>query len=208
MGATATFLKTLLWDGRMLVESSAAPDLLALPILEEAFRLRSLEIAGPAITFDRETALAAGEFVQRAAWHLMSREAMAVPLSMPRLPTTPSHHASADVVFRLLPTLQRRSRSLHPQDPLTEALARTLREWPLSGVLARCLDEPLTAPEFAHAGLALLYAERLAKHESAAWFPRGDGLDAVEVVWRQLGRNVATLALRNPVPRAQRKDDA
>jgi hypothetical protein len=208
MGATATFLKTLLAEGRMVVEVATPADPLALPILEEVFHLRSQEIAGPPIAFDRSAAMSAAEFVHRAAWHLLTREAMEVPLRMLLSPTTPSHHASADVVFRFLPTLQRRSRSLHPNDPLTETLTRTLREWPLSGVLTRGLDEPLTPPDFAHVGLAFLYAERLAKHESSGWFPRGDGLDAVEVVWRQLGRNPASLALRNPAPLIERKDDA
>ncbi len=204
MGATATFLTTLLGEGRMLVEAPGARDPLAVPVLEEAYHLRALELAGPAIPFDRDTALAAGDFVHRAAWHLLTQNQELAPLRMPHLPTTPSHHASADIVFRFLPTLHRRALALRPSDPLTEILSRTLREWPLSGVLARGIEPPITPPDFGHAGLALLYAERLARHESLAWLPGGDGFDAVEVVWRQLGRDAPVL--RPPV--FPTKDDA
>ena len=61
-------------------------------------------------------------------------------------------------------------------DPLGSAVAAVLRQWPLSGVLANLPGAPNGDVRFAgHAGLQLLYAERLIEHENAAWMPASGG---------------------------------
>jgi hypothetical protein len=65
-----------------------------------------------------------------------------------------------------------------------------LRRWPLSGVLADIEQGPLTALDFSgHAGLLLLYAERLARHERPTWFPTGAAKEYLELVWTELGED-------------------
>ena len=57
-------------------------------------------------------------------------------------------------------------------------------------------DPPLTPPDFGgHPGQRLLYAERLAQHEKPGWFPTGTAIEAVELVWQQLGRDTRVLPL-------------
>jgi hypothetical protein len=100
------------------------------------------------------------------------------------------------LLLRYVPAVHRRARALRPDDELAEALANLLRRWPLSGVLGDIDDGPLTPTDFAgHPGLCLLFAERLAHHEKAAWYPTGKAIEAVALVWHDLGRDTTTLAM-------------
>jgi hypothetical protein len=202
-----TFLRGVVQAGRLLLReplpAAPAPDAVAL--LAEAYRVHALSVAGPAIPFDASTAVAAGRVLYRAAWYYLNpnEPVDAAGLAMPGDPGTPSQHLSADLVFRYLPALHRRVRALRPGDELAGWLAELLRRWPLSGVLGDVEDGPLVAPDFAgHAGLRLLYAERLAAHEKAGWFPTGSAIEAVELVWQQLGRDTGRLARDRQVAEA------
>jgi hypothetical protein len=199
----ADFLQALFQEGSILVGNaplpSSATDPDALRVLEKAYRTVSLGIAGPPLVLDRALALAAGQLVYHAAWFLLSHaepeNMVAERLVLPLSPTTPEHHLSADVALRYLPALYRRARALDPADTLTLLLAQLLRTWPLSGVLADVEEEPLTGLDFGgHPGLLFLYAERLAHHEKTAWFPKGEGAEYVELVWRELGKALLPLS--------------
>jgi hypothetical protein len=52
----------------------------------------------------------------------------------------------------------------------------------------------LTSLELAdHTGLLLLYAERWSRNPKPAWLPSGRGRDYLELVWSELGKDVAAL---------------
>jgi MoxR-vWA-beta-propeller ternary system domain bpX4 len=185
------FLERLFGMGRVVFDGRPEPvaGTLERPVarLRAVFEIDRLDIAGPEILFDPRVALDAAEVVRQACWALVSRgeraEEMLMRVRMPGRPTTASHHLSADIIFRLLPEIYRRSRGIDPADPLTTALAELLRAWPLSGVLADLADGPATPPELAgHRGLLLLYAERLARHNRMAWRPSPLGMEYVELV--------------------------
>jgi hypothetical protein len=198
----AVFLQSLFQEGRILVDNapvvSAANDRAAVSMLERAFRTVSLNLAGPPLPMDRALALAAGRLVYDSAWLLFNHDepesTLAERLVLPYTPTAPEHHLSADIVLRYVPTLYRRARASNPADALPRLLARLLRAWPLSGVFADLEEEPLTAIDFGgHPGLLFLYAERLARHQKTAWFPKGMAGEYVELVWRELGKDPALL---------------
>ena len=78
---------------------------------------------------------------------------------------------------------------------MPEILAKVLREWPLSGVLSEVNEGPLTPLEFqGHPGLWMCYAERLARHEKPDWLPTGTGLEYVELVWQEMGKDISKIA--------------
>jgi hypothetical protein len=207
MTVLTTFLRGVLQAGRLLLReplpAEAAPDAVAL--LAEAYGVHALAVAGPPIPFDADTAIAAARVLYRAAWYFLNpnEPVDAGGLAMSGEPRTPSQHLSADLMLRYLPVLHRRVRALRPGDELAGILAKLLRRWPLSGVLGDIEDGPIVAPDFAgHAGLRLLYAERLAAHEKAGWFPSGPALEAVELVWQQLGRDTGMLPRAREVAQA------
>jgi hypothetical protein len=185
-------------------------------VLERAYRVHRLSVAGPLVPFDAPAALAAAGLVQHAAWYLLNPGApIEQPecLRLPVAPTTAAQHLSADPVLRLLPILLRRARAGSSADVLPKALADVLRRWPLSGVLADLSDGPLTSLDLGgHPGLQLLYAERLARHERPGWFPAGAAAAHVELVWQQLGRDTTHLPHLQDLARSlaalPRKDDA
>jgi hypothetical protein len=198
MSALTTFLRGVLEAGRLMLReplpAQADPD--ALAALTEAYRLHALSVAGPPIAFDAPMAVAAGRVLYQAGWYLLNANEPvdAGQLKMPADPRTAAQHLSADLLQRYLPAVHRRARALRPDDELAAALANLLRRWPLSGVLAAIEDGPLTPTDFGgHPGLWLLYAERLAAHEKAGWFPTGRAIEAVELVWQDLGRDTSTL---------------
>lgn len=200
MAELAIFLNDVLREGRLHLQAapSDAEDLEALAVLRRAHHTYVLSLAGPILPMDETTALAAGRLLQRAAWYFLNPnlriEAPEKTLGMPTTPTTPEQHVSADLTLRFLPTLHRRAVALMQNDVLPVCLEKTLREWPLSGVLADIVEPPLTPIEFGnHAGLNFLYAERLVEHERAGWFPRGRGRQYVELVWTELGKDVSFL---------------
>jgi len=190
MAALVTFLHDLLYDGRAVLRERPEPAAAsgeASAMLQTAYQSYRLEVAGPLLDFDVEIAVAAGILVQYACWFLVSHAEPDAELEnhlvMPRLPRSAASHLSADLLFRYLPQIHRRARALDPADRLTTLLARTLRQWPLSGVMSDVEDGPLTGLDFdGHRGLLLLYAERLASHTRPAWMPESVGLEYVEWV--------------------------
>jgi hypothetical protein len=171
-------------------------------LLRGAFADYRLDVAGPLIPFDPAAAVAAVEFVGWACWFLLHRQEppAEVESCLPRLapPTMPGQHFSADLTFRFLPQVHRRSRALNADDPLTRRLEQLLRQWPLSGVLADVLDPPEAPVELGgHPGLLLLYAERLADNLRPAWVPAGPALEYVELVFEERGLPAATF--RSPL---------
>jgi hypothetical protein len=161
-------------------------------MLSAAFRNHALDVAGPVVTFDPAAALAAAEFVGKACWYLVSRgelpDVVASILTLAPPADLASAHLSTDVVLRFLPAVHRRARALAPDDVLTGALAKVLREWPLTGALADVTDGPLTPPIFGgHPGLLLLYAERLASRPKPAWAVDGPARPYIELAFEERG---------------------
>jgi hypothetical protein len=199
------FLLRLLEEGSVAL---AAPPTLAgadrdaaTAVLSAAFARHALDVAGPPLAFDAAAALSAAECVGRACWFLVSHgerpELVSTALALPPPGESPERHLSADVVLRFLPAVHRRARALAPDDVLTRSLEKLLRGWPLSGLLADVAEAPLTPPTFGgHAGLLLLYAERLGGHVRPAWVPDGPARPYIELVFAESG-------LRVPAPAGQ-----
>jgi MoxR-vWA-beta-propeller ternary system domain bpX4 len=204
MTVLTTFLRGVVEAGRLMLREPLPeqPEPNAAALLKDAYDIHALGVAGEPILFDAATSVAAGRVLFRAAWYFVhpNETIEAAGLAMPSEPRTPAHHLSADLVLRYMPALHRRARALRPGDELADRLAELLRRWPLSGVLADIEDAPLAPPDFAgHAGLRLLYAERLAEHEKPGWFPIGPAMESVELVWQQLGRDTSMLSRAHEV---------
>jgi hypothetical protein len=202
MATLGDFLQTLFEEGRIVLvgrpEPSEADRPAALRALEAAFDVHRLDVAGPPIPFDARSALAAAELVRQAGWFLVNRSEtvreMERSLAMPRLPRSAGEHLSADVSFRFLPQVQRRARSIDPDDPLANFLADLLRAWPLSGVLSDLEEGPKEVGNLGgHPGLWMLYAERLALAEKPGWMPTGAPRGHVELVFAGLGKSRSAL---------------
>jgi hypothetical protein len=201
MSPFAAFLQSLLFAGDahltgqpvfQAVDASEARSL-----LQKAFGIYRLNIAGPAIVFEKTTALAAAECVWHACWFLLHHgepdEEVWRRVRMPVRPSRADQHLSADLMLRFLPKIYQRAQALCPEDPLCDCLVTVLREWPLSGVLSEITEPPLTPLDLDHhPGLMLLYAERLASHPRSDWFPEGQPLEYVEMVFTQQGKEAST----------------
>ena len=150
------------------------------PVLEYLTQVHDdlvLEIAGPALTFDGPTALAAAELTWRACWYLVSHvepdTVVETQLQMPALAATAATHFSADLTFRFLPQVHRRANARSATDVLSVQLEMLMRHWPLSGVLSSVTEEPMISPQFdEHHGLLLLYAERWKRNPKPHWCGR------------------------------------
>jgi MoxR-vWA-beta-propeller ternary system domain bpX4 len=207
MATLGDFLRTLFGEGRIVLKGRPEPVEAdrgsALRVLEAAFDVHRLDVAGPSIAFDAPSALAAAELVRRSSWFLVNRSEsvreMERALAMPRSPITASEHLSADLSFRFLPQVYRRARSIAPDDRLASFLADLLRAWPLSGVLSDLAEGPKDVGDLGgHAGLWMLYAERLARDEKPAWMPRGAPRGHVELVFAGLGKSRSALLVAPP----------
>src|SRR5262245_36898333 len=116
MASLATFLGDVLQSGRIALREPlpAGTDPDALAVLNEAYRLHALGVAGPPIAFDGPTALAAGRVLYQSAWYLLNANE---PIDASRLritagPRGAAQHLSADLVLRYLPTVHRRARAM------------------------------------------------------------------------------------------------
>jgi hypothetical protein len=197
MSALVEFVHRLLTEGSVVLRQrphlESAECEQAVAVLEKAYRDYRLDVAGPLLDFDRQTALAATAHLWFACWFLLVRddppEEVARCLHFPASPRTAAEHLSGDLVLRFLPQVYRRARGAAVDDVLTTTLAQTLRRWPLTGVLSEVAEAPLTAPELdGHSGLLLLYAERLAGNLKRAWVPaEGLGREQVERVFAERG---------------------
>ena len=187
---------TVILRERPRLEAGERPEALAL--LERAYASYRLDAAGPPVDFDPGPALAAAELLGHACWFLVNHDEPPAELEkclvMPVPPAFAAQHLSGDLVLRFLPQVHRRARALAPDDRLAALLAGVLRQWPLSGVLSDVEERPLTPPAFGgHPGLLLLYAERLARNGKPAWVPAGRGLEYLELVLAELGRERSPL---------------
>lgn len=182
MDGLERFLRDLFQRGLVRFEEPPAParpgDPGALGVLRQAFEAARLEVAGPRVGFQPGVALAAAEMVRQSAWAVLYRyeppEVLERRLPRPVAPSAASEHLSADVTLRYLPAVWERARAVDPEDVLLDRLAGWLRACPLSGVLASELKGPEESPDFGgHEGLAMLYAERLARNPRADGRPEG-----------------------------------
>jgi hypothetical protein len=209
----ADFLRLLLDEGSARLSQrpvvSAADREAAGAVLAAVYADYRLDVAGPPLPFEPRTAVAAAEVVWLACWFLLDHSdppeelqrclALPPPLTLPSPPeggegrvrgATASQHLSADLVLRFLPQVHRRARGV-AADVLTGLVARLLRQWPLSGVLADITEPPLTALELGgHAGLQMLYAERLTEAPRPAWVPSGKALEMAELVFAERGHHI------------------
>jgi hypothetical protein len=199
MAARVEFLQQLFSTGKVMMRAPPAAEpgdrRAALEMLEETHYIHGLEVAGPALEFRPELALAAAEFVRAACWYLVQHddpaEVLERRLALPA-PQTAADHLMGDLLMRYVPNLHRRARAIAPNDPLCTILARVLRTWPLSGVLSDVMEVPLTEVDFdGHHGLMLQYAERLFRHQKTEWLPHGRALEYVELVFRDHGQERA-----------------
>jgi hypothetical protein len=202
MSSLAAFLRNLLTEGEAVLRerpvAKTAEDSAAHAVLAGAYQTYLLEIAGPPIPFDGETAICAAECVRQACWFLVRHEEPEEELTrrvaMPGHPNSASKHLSADIVLRFLPQVYQRARALAADDPLPALLSDILRRWPLSGVLCDLPEGPACSIDFhGHRGLMLLYAERLVDHAKAGWLPEGEALQYVELVFHQQGKTLPRL---------------
>ena len=201
-GLTETFLGPLLREGRAVLgqrpASAASAGAEIVRLLEQAYAAYRLSVAGPLLAFDAEAALAAAALVHHACWFLVDRTQPATEveqlLPVPGPPRSPAEQLSTDLVLRYLVQVHRRAWSRDPADPLTARLSTILRHRPLTGVLSAVAEGPLAPTDFGgHPGLLLLYAERWCRHEKPAWMPEGLGLEYLEWVWSELGKDPAVL---------------
>jgi hypothetical protein len=194
MDSFASFLSRLFDHGRILFRSQAAPEPNAdevIDVLKRAYQRARRDLIGPKIPFDMVTALDAAGVMRSACWALVNRadrpSELLKELAIPRKPTTPSHHFSADLALQYLPQVCARARKISPSDALVVGLEDLLRDWPFSGVLAGLDEGPTVALDFGdHPGLLMLYAERYVQHGRAAWRPKGRGLEYVELAERDM----------------------
>ena len=175
-------------------------------LLRTAFATHDLDVAGPALEFDATTARAAALALAWACWFLVRppEDTSPVTLLLTANPS-PAAHLSADVSLRLLPAVHRRARLREPGGDLARQIEALLRQWPLSGVLADLDGSPTTAPEFGgHAGLQLIYAERLAATGGrVGWVPvSSPARDRAERVYHGLGKSLPAAPPEEPEPHA------
>jgi hypothetical protein len=203
MDAFEAFVTRLLHEGSIVFQARPEPPEEGVArgarALAEAYEVYRLDVAGSPPPFRAEVACAAAEVVRQASWAVVNRDERVTDLerkvAFGRVPEEPGDHLSADLVLRFLPQVYRRAKAIDSSDPLVAMLAKILRDWPLSGVLAD-IESPPAHPEAldfgGHPGLMLLYAERLADHDRPAWRPKpGKALDYFDLV--APGRVTSTL---------------
>jgi hypothetical protein len=196
MSALTPFLDRLFTTGEARLTGRPEPDDRrdSDEVLRRAFAEYRLAVAGPSIDFDPPAAHEAALFVARACWFAVSREEapeqVTALLSMIPEPKTPAAHLAIDLTLHYATTVYRRIRAQNPDDVLAIRLAETFRRYPLTGVLADVAEGPTGDLTFGgHAGLELLFAERLAANFRPAWLPAPGRLrERVEVVFQQTGK--------------------
>ena len=132
----------------------------------------------------------AAVWLSEACWVLVSEDT-AAKLPTLTLPTqSATDHFSADLILRFLPSVYRRALARADRTALADDIETVLRRWPLSGVLADLEGEPTGDTAFdGHAGLQLLYAERLVKSARPGWLPKdGRAREWLERIFSERGR--------------------
>jgi metal-sulfur cluster biosynthetic enzyme len=198
MSALTPFLDRLFTTGEARLTGRPEPDDRRDidEVLRRAFAEHRLDVAGPLIEFDLDAAHASALFTARACWFAVSREEPPeqVATLLPTIsdPKTPADHLSMDLTLRYAVTVYRRVHAQNAEDVLAVRLAEAFRRCPLTGVLSDVAEAPTGGLVFAgHAGLELLYAERLAANYRPAWLPAEGRLrERVELVFQQLGKAI------------------
>lgn len=198
MSALTPFLDRLFTTGEARLADRPEPDDRrdTEVVLRRAFAEYRLDLAGPPIDFDPAAAHEAALFLARACWFAVSREEPpdGVTTLLPTVtePKTPAAHLSIDLTLRYATTVYRRVHAQSADDVLAIRLAEAFRCCPLTGVLSDVAEGPTGDRTFGgHAGLELLYAERLAANFRPAWLPSTGRLcERVEVVFQQMGKSV------------------
>ncbi|WP_020469904.1 hypothetical protein [Zavarzinella formosa] len=196
----ADFYRHLFQTGEAVLydrpDESPVPDEDTANLLRTRFMQRRADLAGSLIDFDLPAAWSAARFTALGCWFLTSREEPESELKRlladaPK-PRTAAEHLSADLTLRYLVTVHRRAESLHVDDPLTIRLREVLRECPLTGAMAGELDPPTGDMTLGgHAGLRMLYAERLMGAFKSGWWPEdGPICEMAELVFQQAGRAI------------------
>lgn len=190
------FARSLLFEGRMRIGAAPRWDVSAddRAALDDALAAGARQLPGLLIKTSSEVLTRAVHVVYRFGHRSLHPE-LTPPdtdksLRMPAGPASPGDHLAGDIAFRFLAGLYRRIRSRQGDDPLGVAAKELLRAWPLSGVLADIAEPPTTSVDFGHAGLAMLYAERLAAHERSGWHPKDRR--HLELVGQALGKSFLT----------------
>ncbi len=193
------------WLGRVLIHGESvqadtwqptpedrAP---AVALLREAYLQHVGNLAGSPLAFEEDVAWQAALLLSDACWHLVSDDTI-TRIDEIRTPAiTPASLFSADLTLRFLPSVLRRAAARSDRAELANAIETVLRRWPLSGVLADLDGEPAGDTTFCgHAGLQMLYAERLLKTGRAGWIPI-DGLarEWVERIFAERGKPLPTI---------------
>ena len=200
MPAFTLWLTGVLGEGHSTLTAAPAPANAERPavesLLRSAYDTLRLEVAGPPIPINLPLALGCAGLLADACWHLSALTADA-PLPAGDLgePATASDHLTGDLLLRLLVSVRRRATLRGPADPLAEWCERILRAWPLSGVSMGCRAGPTTPLTFdGHAGLQMLYAERLVANPEPAWVPpRSPLTEYVERAFAEAGRVIPAL---------------
>jgi hypothetical protein len=204
MASFVDFVQRLLEEGVVILHApprmERGEQRQATTLLSKAHADFCLDVAGPPIAFDPDTALAAAERLGFACWFLLHRYEAPAEVENCLLPLEPpvsaAQHLSADLMLRFASQVHRRAWRVDATDTLTKRLEQLLRRYPLSGVLSDIEEGPLTPLHLdGHAGLQLLYAERLADNMRPAWVPEGPAFAHVELVFAERGLQV-------PVPLA------
>ncbi len=199
MANLALFLDRLFREGTLRVEADRlTSDAGVRQVLERAFDVFTLDLAGPRLECDFALSAHAGKILYELAWYFThpaeDGRAAESRFRWEIANATIAQHVSVDLVFRYLPTLYRRVRAIHARDFLTPVIENLLRSWPLSGVLSEVAEPPLHQFDFSqHLGVAWWYAERWAKLAKPSWLPEGNLQERAELVWQAIGRDVATM---------------
>jgi hypothetical protein len=207
MALFVEFLERLLKEGAVILRARPSVEAKEIQsaerLLAAAYEDHRLDVAGPPIAFDAAAARSVAEQLWFACWFLLHRgdpseeiDKCLTPLAPPQ---SAGQHLSTDLVLRFAPQVHRRAKSMDPADILTKRLEQLLRGHPLSGVLADIEEGPTTPIRLGdHAGLQMLYAERLAENVRPAWVPEGPALAYVEMVFAERG-----LSVPEPLPPQQ-----
>lgn len=170
------------------------PDKATAELLRVRFAQHRADVAGPVIDFDIESAWSAAQFSALACWFLVSRneptEELSRMLTKLKAPRSAAAHLATDLSLRFVLVVYKRAGVLNSEDALTRILGETLRDCPLTGVMAEKLEAPTGDLELGgHPGLRMLYAERLSNHFKAEWIPApGPTRETAEWVFQQAGK--------------------